>query len=41
MEQLKLEETLKDHLVQHFAGKGAYMKLSSSISNHILEVSGV
>jgi len=32
-----LEDTLKDHLVQPFAGKGAWMRLSSTLMNHFLE----
>ena len=39
IEQPRGGVTSKDHLVQHFLGKGAYMRLSSSRSNRILNTS--
>lgn len=37
IEQPRLKGTKKDHLVQALVGKGAWMKLLSSLSSHVLE----
>ena len=41
MEQVRLEGTSKDHLVQPFVGKGAYMGLSLTLSNCNLKLNPV
>lgn len=38
IKQSRLEQTFKDHLIQLFLGKGAFMRLPSILSNHILKI---